>query len=100
MFSLVPMPRYSLLGDGSQVGHLVLLLFVPILVFAVYGIGRMLVATMPLLSGLSRQFFVEFSLATVVAASVYLLLRQRNEENGWLFVGLALGVACGLIVAF
>jgi hypothetical protein len=110
LLSLLTLPMYGILGNGTEAAHLVLLLFVPLLVFAVYGIARRLggeragqaacvaTATLPHMIGLSRQFFVEFPLAAVVTTTVYLFLRLREEQSMRLYGGLALVVAGGLML--
>ncbi|MDA2916520.1 glycosyltransferase family 39 protein [Nitrospinae bacterium AH_259_B05_G02_I21] len=110
LLSLLPLPLYGLVGTGPKAAHLALLVFIPLMVFALYEMGRRLggeraglaaclvAATMPHLSGLSRQFFVEFPLAAVVTGTVYLLLRLLEEERVWLYVGLAASVAVGMML--
>lgn len=110
LLSLLPLPLYGLAGTGPKVAQLVLLVFIPLLLLSLYGIGRRLggegvglaaclvVVTVPHLTGLSRQFFVEFPLAALVAASIYLLLRLRDEERLWLYAGLAASIAVGMML--
>lgn len=110
LLSLLPLPAYLIAGPGTKVAHLALLAFIPLLLHPLYGIGRRLggktaglatclvVATMPLMVGLSRQYFVEFSLAAVVTATIYLLFRLWEGEEPWLYGCLAAAVAVGLML--
>ena len=110
LLSLLPIPIYELAGAGPKAAHLTLLVFLPLLLLPLYGIGRrlggegaglaacLIAATTPHLAGLSRQFFVEFPLAAVVTGSLYLLLRLRDEERIWLYAGLSVGVAVGMML--
>lgn len=110
LLSLFPIPAYGLAGPGTSVAHLALLIFIPLLLLPLYGIGRrmggeavglaacLVAATMPLMVGLSRQYFVEFSLAAVVTGTVYLLFRLWDEEALWLYGGLSAAIAAGMMM--
>ena len=110
LLSILTLPFYGLVGTGPNAVHLTLLVFIPLMVFVLYDMGRRLggegaglaaclaAATMPHLTGLSRQFFVEFPLAAMVTGTVYLLLRLLEEERVWLYLGLTVSVAVGMML--
>jgi hypothetical protein len=110
LLSLLPFPNYVLAGPGTKVAHLALLVFIPLLLLPLYGTGTriggeaaglaacLVAATMPLMVGLSRQYFVEFPLAAVVTATVYILFRLWEKEALWLYGALSVAVAAGLML--
>ena len=110
LLSILTLPFYGLVGTGPNAVQLTLLVFIPLMVFVLYDMGRRLggeraglaaclaAATMPHLTGLSRQFYVEFPLAAVVTGTVYLLFRLLEEERVWLYLGLTVSVAVGMML--
>ncbi|MDH4207782.1 MAG: glycosyltransferase family 39 protein, partial [Anaerolineae bacterium] len=103
---LAAVPFYRILGVSTDVALMTNSLFVAILLFSVYGIGRrlydwrvgllaaFLVSTYPILFSISRMPYVEYSVTALVALAIYLAVagegfRRRRPS---LLLGLAIGL--------
>ncbi len=101
---------YAVLGSDLWVAILSNSVFIAILVFATYGIGRTLwsrrvgllsalfAVTTPLFVTQFREYMLDAPLSAMVAAGLYFLIRSDNfaERRPSLLLGLA--CACGLLV--
>ena len=104
-FFLSAIPLYRAFGSSADVATMTNVLYMVVLLWAVYGIGEIVgdrragllsafaVSTFPAVFAISRLFYVEYALTAVVALSVYLLLRSRDFEKriSSLFLGVSLG---------
>jgi len=104
-FFLSAIPLYRAFGSSADVATMTNVLYMVVLLWAVYGIGETVgdqrvgllsafaVSTFPAVFAISRLFYVEYALTAVVALSVYLLLRSRDFERRItsLFLGVSLG---------
>ena len=103
---LVAVPLYRLFGTSTDVALMRNAIFVAMLLFSVYGIGKRLfarkvgllaafiVSTYPILFSISRMPYVDYSLAAMVSLSIYLLVicegfRRRPAS---LLLGLVIGL--------
>jgi len=104
-FFLSAIPLYKAFGSSADVATMTNVLYMVVLLWAVYGIGEIVgdqrvgllsafaVSTFPAAFAISRLFYVEYALTAVVALSVYLLLRSRDFEKR--ITSLLLGVSLG-----
>ena len=103
---LVAVPLYRLFGVSTGVALMRNVLFVAMLLFSVYGIGKryfgsrvgllaaFIVSTYPILFSISRMPYVEYGLTAMVALAVYLLVASdgfRNRRSS-LLMGLVVGL--------
>jgi 4-amino-4-deoxy-L-arabinose transferase-like glycosyltransferase len=84
-------------------------LYLGLLIFAVYGIGRLaaggragllaafLVSMYPLIYGLSRQYLADVALTAMVALAVFCLFWSRAFERRWPSIILGLVIALGVL---
>ncbi len=103
---LVAVPIYRLFGVSTDVALMRNAVFVAMLLFSVYGIGKrlfdrrvgllaaLIVSTYPILFSISRMPYIDYTLAAMVALSVYLLVacdgfRHRGSS---LLLGLVIGL--------
>ncbi|MGD8462313.1 MAG: glycosyltransferase family 39 protein [Anaerolineae bacterium] len=99
-------PLYWAFGTSIDVAVMVNIAYWLILIASVYGLGAhlrgwrlgtagaILAALLPLLYGMSRSFYIEFSLAALVSLTLYLLAASDGfERRGF---SLAFGFALGL----
>jgi len=114
LIAALPAPFYLVLGRNWRFGYLVNLAAMPVLFGSIWAIGKRLwnaragliavyiAGTMPLLYGLARWYMVEYTLAAVVAAALWLLLVSENLENGpaTAFLGVLCGVGLLLKASF
>lgn len=103
---LVAVPFYRLFGVSTDVALMSNSVFLVVLLWCVYGIGRrmygrsvgltaaFLVSTYPVLFGMSRLSYVDYALAAMVSLSIYLLVRcDRFRNRGFcLLLGLSFGL--------
>jgi len=106
----LPAPFYLVLGRDWHVAYLVNLVAMLVLFATVYGIGKKcgnawagaiavtIVATMPLLYGLSRWFLVEYTLTAMVAVAIWLLLLSPDLQRRGLCLGLGVLLGFGLLL--
>ncbi len=105
LIAVLPTPLYGLFGRHSRVAYGVNLVFMALLLGAVYRfatrygspraglVAAYVSATMPLLYGLSRQYLVEYALTALVAVTVCCLVESRwLGETRW---ACCLGALCG-----
>jgi hypothetical protein len=106
LYHLVAVPFYRLFGVSTDVALMRNVVFVAILLFSVYGIGRrfysegvgllaaFLVSTYPILFSISRMPYVDYSLTAMVALAVYLLVASEGfRHRGYsLWLGLVIGL--------
>lgn len=102
----VTFPFYAVFGVEQWVAVFSNVVFLSILVFATYGIGKMLwsrlvgvlaalfVVTTPLFVTMFREYMLDAPLSAMVALALYLLIRSDNFAGRR--ASLLLGVACGL----
>jgi 4-amino-4-deoxy-L-arabinose transferase-like glycosyltransferase/CRISPR/Cas system-associated endoribonuclease Cas2 len=106
LFLLTSLPFYLVFGKSTDVAVMTNFVYLIILVFSVYAIGKRLhsketgllasfiVSSFPILFGLSRSYWLDFPLTAMVSLSFYLLLRTdyfRNRKFSLLF-----GISTGL----
>jgi hypothetical protein len=103
---LVAVPFYRLFGTSTDVALMRNAIFVAMLLFSVYGIGKRLfarkvgllaafiVSTYPILFSISRMPYVDYSLAAMVALAIYLLVvcEGFRHRPGSLLLGLVIGL--------
>lgn len=106
LLTMLAVPIFLVAGPGPDRGIILNLLLWPILLLAVYLLGRrlftartgllaaFLTATTPIVFGLAHEFFIEFLLTTLVTVTVLLLLKTDGFARRGASV--ALGVAIGL----
>lgn len=111
LIALLPLPLYLMFGPSDNVAvsvNIVLLVAANLLMYrlawhltrskAVALLAVVLTATMPLIFGLSRLFFVEYALMTAVVAWLYALVRSEHlTRRGWT-IGLGLLGGLGLLL--
>lgn len=108
LIALLPQPSYLLLGHGPLAINLSLTALVVVFGWAYYKFLRelmngtqalfayLIVSTMPLVYGLSRQFLVEFGLMILV--TLWAFLQHRSQQftsikyDAWLGIVLGLGL--------
>ena len=86
-------PLYFLFGESFNTACLTNIIFLAILVFSIYGIGKILfnrevglisaiiISFIPMLIGLQRDFLLDFALVSIVSLTIYLLLKADNFNN-------------------
>lgn len=92
---LVTVFFYRIFGVSMDCGVLSIgIVFFPILIFSIYGIGKMIanpfvgllaafITTMyPFVYSLSRHYFLDFPLMAMVTAVIYFILKAK-ERGGW-----------------
>ncbi len=105
-FFLTVVPFYRLFGESTDVALMSNCLYLAILLWSVYSIGRLLygrkigllaaclVSFYPILFSISRLSYVDYALTAMVALAVYLLLKTDGfRHRGW---SLAFGLGMGL----
>lgn len=109
LFFLSAVPLYRLFGLSVDVGTMVNVLYLAVLFPAVYGIGRrmggrrvgllaaVVVATLPMIYGISRYFYQELALTAMVALAVYLLLAAEGFERRGMSLLFGLSFGLGLL---
>jgi 4-amino-4-deoxy-L-arabinose transferase-like glycosyltransferase len=100
---------YSLFGISADVAAAANAVYMAVLLFAVYGIGKrmfsakvgllsaLLVSMLPIVFCLSRYTYVEYALMSMVALSVYLLIRTDDFQNRTYSVLFGLSVGLGML---
>lgn len=97
---------YQLFGVSTDVALMADAVFLAVLLFSVYGIGRkmfgrgvavlaaFLVSVYPIIFSLSRSAYPDFAVTALVALSIYLLLFAEDfrSRRGSLLLGLGLGL--------
>lgn len=106
LLTMLAAPIFLVAGPGPDRGLILNLLLWPVLLAAVYLLGRrlftartgllaaFLTATTPIVFGLAHDFYVEFLLTTLVALTVLLLLKTDGFTRRGM--SMALGVVIGL----
>jgi hypothetical protein len=103
---LVAVPLYRLFGASTDVALMGNAVFVAMLLFSAYGIGKrlfsrqvgllaaFLVSTYPILFSISRMPYVEYSVGAMVTLAVYLLVACNGfrHRGSSLLLGLVLGL--------
>ena len=103
---LTAVPFYRLFGVSTDVALMSNAVYVAILLFSVYGIGKrmygrstglfaaFLVSTYPVLFGISRLSYVDYALTAMVALTFYFLVRTERFEHRRpsILLGLTLGL--------
>ena len=86
-------PLYALFGETYEIACSVNIIFLAILLFSIYGIGKILfnreigllsaifISFIPLFIVLERDFFQDFPLLSIVSLSIFLLLKTNNFNN-------------------
>jgi len=107
-FHLSALPFYGLFGQTYDAGCLVNILYLSILIFSVYGIGKtlfnrevglysaLIISFIPMLVSLRRDFLIDFGLVSAISLAIYLLLKTKNFNN--LKYSLAFGAGLGFMV--
>ncbi len=106
LLTMLAVPVFLLAGVGPDQAVLVNLLLWPLLIWAVYALGRrffstqaavlacFLTATYPIVFGLAHEFLVEFLLTTLVTVAIALAVRTEGFTRYG--ASTALGVVVGL----
>jgi 4-amino-4-deoxy-L-arabinose transferase-like glycosyltransferase len=106
LFLISSLPLYVLFGRSPDVAVMTNILYLAILIFSVYGIGKYLhsestglmaglvATTFPILFGLSRSYWLDFPLTAMVALSIFLLLKTESFSNRW--YSILFGISAGL----
>lgn len=103
---LASVPLYRLFGTSTDVALMTNCVFVAMLIFSVYGIGKrlfarkvgllaaFLVSTYPILFSISRMPYVDYTLTAMVALSIYLLVvcEGFRHRSASLLLGLVMGL--------
>lgn len=109
-FMLFPIPFLWLFGETLNVAIMSNIVYFSILIFSVYGIGRhvhskkagllaaFIVSMFPSIYGFSRMFWMDFPLTSVVALSIFLLLKTElfTSRKYSILLGVVTGV--GMLV--
>ena len=110
LISLLPLPFYFIIGHGKLAVELTMLVIIAVfclvffrLVRVISGPWEALVAviilnTMPLAFGLSREYLVEFSLMTLVTLWILLLVYSRGYRVKRYNIGLGIVLGLGLLM--
>ena len=110
LFMLTSLPLYLVFGRSPDTAVGTNLIYLFIMIFAVFGIGRrlhstkagllgsFLVSIFPLLFGLGRNYWLDFPLTAMVALSLYLLIRtdQFRDRKFSILFGVSFGL--GMLV--
>jgi 4-amino-4-deoxy-L-arabinose transferase-like glycosyltransferase len=100
---------YSLFGVSADAAAMANLIYMAVLLFAVYGIGKrmfdakvgllaaFLVSILPIVFCLSRYTYVEYAFMSMTALSVYLLIRTDDFQNKTYSVLFGLSVGLGML---
>lgn len=84
---------YALFGTFFDVACCVNVIFLAILLFSIYGIGKNLfnreaglisalfISFIPMLINLQRDLFIDFALISMISLSIFLLLKTQNFKN-------------------
>jgi 4-amino-4-deoxy-L-arabinose transferase-like glycosyltransferase len=100
---------YSLFGVSADVAAMANVVYMAVLLCAVYGIGKrlfsakvglpaaFLVSMLPIVFCLSRYTYVEYALMSMVTLSVYLLIRTDGFQNRTYSVLFGLSVGLGML---
>lgn len=93
LYMLSHLPLFFLFGKSQDVAAMTNTIFLAILIFSIYGIGKkikdeqtglfasIIVSTFPVIFGFSRTDFAVIALASLVTLSIYLLLKTENFIN-------------------
>jgi 4-amino-4-deoxy-L-arabinose transferase-like glycosyltransferase len=114
LICIFPVPVYLIIGRGHDPRCLVgigFLILMSIYIFRLGGylwspreglLAAVIVQTMPLFYGLSRQFLVDYGLATFVLMWIYYLLRAKNlaSPRTSLLLGILLGIGVLMKITF
>ncbi len=86
LFMLTSLPFYFVFGKSTDVAVMTNFVFLAIMLFSVYGIGKrihsheagllasFIISTFPILFGLSRSYWLDFPVTAMVCLSMYILL--------------------------
>jgi len=89
----VPIPFYILFGESFDIACISNIVFLAILLFSVYGIGKylfnrevglfssLIISFIPILIVYQRDFLLDFPLTAMIALSIYVLLKSENLTN-------------------
>ena len=106
LLMLSSVPLYLVFGRSTDVAVMTNILYLIILIFSIYGIGRrihskevglmaaFIVTFFPIIFGMSRSYWQDFPLTAMVSLSLYLLIRTnyfRDRKYSVLF-GLSIGL--------
>ncbi len=106
-FHLSGTPMYAFFGTSEDVARLSNLIYLFILLFSTYGIGRILfnkntgvlataiIAMYPILIRIQRDYLIDFALTSVIALTIYFLLKTEGftKMNYSIAFGLSWGAA-------
>lgn len=93
LYMLSHLPLFLLFGKSQDVAAMTNMIFLSLLIFSVYGIGKrikdeqtglfasIILSTFPAIFGFSRTNFVVIALTSLVTFSIYLLLKTENFTN-------------------
>jgi 4-amino-4-deoxy-L-arabinose transferase-like glycosyltransferase len=106
LFLLTSLPFYLVFGRSPDVAVMTNFVYLIILVFSVYGIGKkihsqqvgllasFIVSTFPIIFGSSRSYWLDFPLTAMVAISIYFLL--KTDYFGDRKYSILFGISAGL----
>ena len=112
LFYYTSLPLYWIFGKDQDVAAMTNVPYLIILIFSVYGIGKVLqsrmagllasfiVSTFIAVYGFSRVYMLEFAMTAMTPLCVYFLLRSKTFSNRW--YSFLFGISCGfgLLVKF
>lgn len=107
LYHLSATPLYALFGESFDIACLINIVFLGILLFSVYSIGKILfnrevglisvvfISFIPMLIGLQRDFLLDFALVSIVSLTIYLLLKtdKFNDIKYSILFGISFGCA-------
>ena len=107
-FHLSALPFYGLFGQTYDAACSVNILYLAVLIFSIYDIGKILfnretglcsaliISFIPMLINLRRDFLIDFALVSVISVVIYLLLKTEKFHN--LKYSLLFGAGLGFVV--
>jgi 4-amino-4-deoxy-L-arabinose transferase-like glycosyltransferase len=108
-YMLSHLPIFFLFGKSQDVSVMTNIIFLFLLLFSIYGIGRkikndetgffasLIVSTFPAVFGFSRTDFAIIALTSLVTLSIYLLLRTEDLTNKKYTILFGISVGLGIL---
>lgn len=109
LVTIFPIPFYFIFGKSPIVAVMTNILYLTVLIFSVYGIGKNLynkqagltaafiTSVFPIMFGFSRVYTKEFALVSVVCLSVYFLLKTSYFKNMKYSILLGISIGFGML---
>lgn len=108
-YYLSTIPMYFIFGKSADSAVLVNTFYIIMLVFSVYGIGKILwnrtvgllssfyIALTPMILSSFREYMIDMPMIAFVALSFYLLLKSNKFQNTLYSILLGISLACGML---